>query len=467
MGVEAFGLIGFFLMLQVWLQLLDLGLSPALSREMSLYRAGSIGSDQAWERIRSLEWLLGLVTVFAVTFLVIFRNWIAVEWLGLNQLSPYQLRLCIVAMAAAAATRLLAGLYRFGLIGMERQLWVNGIGVLFVTVRFVGVIPFLAYVSSAAITFFTFQAAVGFLELLVFAWKIYRSLPGYPVNAFPTCRALQSMFPIAGAMAFMGGIWIFLTQIDKLILSRVLTLESYGYFTLAVVVAGGLLSALAPLNQVLQPRMTILVSRQRKDELCQLYRLATQMITAGFITVGGTMAIFADAFLYAWTGNAETVQFAAPILFWYGLANALIGVLILPFLLQFAHGHLRLHVIGNVLLSITLLPALIYTARIYGGVGCGVSLLIARLLFLFLWVPLVHRRFLPDLVWSWIVNDFGKVAVPILIILMFIQWIIPPIENRVMLSGAIILSSSVALLAGLFVGSRSRRFLLDMVRRKA
>jgi O-antigen/teichoic acid export membrane protein len=28
MGAEAFGLIGFFLMLQAWLQLLDLGFSP-------------------------------------------------------------------------------------------------------------------------------------------------------------------------------------------------------------------------------------------------------------------------------------------------------------------------------------------------------------------------------------------------------------------------------------------------------
>lgn len=40
MGAEAFGLVGFFLMLQTWLQLLDLGMSSTFSREMSLYRAG-------------------------------------------------------------------------------------------------------------------------------------------------------------------------------------------------------------------------------------------------------------------------------------------------------------------------------------------------------------------------------------------------------------------------------------------
>lgn len=33
MGAEAYGLIGFFTMLQGWLQLLDLGMSPTMGRE--------------------------------------------------------------------------------------------------------------------------------------------------------------------------------------------------------------------------------------------------------------------------------------------------------------------------------------------------------------------------------------------------------------------------------------------------
>ncbi len=38
LGSEAFGLIAFFALLQSWLQLLDLGMSPTLGREVSRLR---------------------------------------------------------------------------------------------------------------------------------------------------------------------------------------------------------------------------------------------------------------------------------------------------------------------------------------------------------------------------------------------------------------------------------------------
>ena len=79
------------------------------------------------------------------------------------------------------------------------------------------------------------------------------------------------MWPTASAMAFMAGMWVFLTQIDKLILSRILSLEAFGYFSLAIAVAGGVLILTPPLNQVLQPRMIILAVQGRSDELQTLY----------------------------------------------------------------------------------------------------------------------------------------------------------------------------------------------------
>ena len=40
MGAEAYGLVGFFAMLQAWFQLLDMGLTPTMSRETARYRGG-------------------------------------------------------------------------------------------------------------------------------------------------------------------------------------------------------------------------------------------------------------------------------------------------------------------------------------------------------------------------------------------------------------------------------------------
>ncbi len=301
------------------------------------------------------------------------------------------------------------------------------------------------------------------MELLTFIFLMYHELPESPSTLLPSWSAFQAMLPVAGAMAFMSGIWIVITQTDKLILSKVLSLEEYGNYTIAIALAGGLLSLLIPLNQVLQPRMTVLVAQKKFTELHELYRQTTQFITALFFALGGTLAIFAELTLYTWTGNSTTAQTSAPILLYYGLANAFIGALALPFMLQFAHGYLRLHVIGSLIQSATLLPALIYASIHYGGVGAGITLMTARFLFILLWIPLVHRRLIPDIIWKWPLHDVGKVAIAIFIFLLAAHELLPQVENRmfsVFMLSCIFFSS---LLVGLLSGDYSRKHVISLI----
>lgn len=174
------------------------------------------------------------------------------------------------------------------------------------------------------------------------------------------------------------------------------------------------------------------------------------------------MAIFAEPLLRAWTGDAVASHAAAPILFWYGLANATIGLLLLPFMLQFAHGRLRLHVIGNVLMVSLLLPLMIIGALRYGGAGAGAALLFANMVFVVLWVPQVHKRFLPERVWQWPLLDVGRVAVPVMVALLAGRQLMPDVESRgltVVLLGLVLL---VAIAVGLLFGSRTRGLVLGL-----
>jgi O-antigen/teichoic acid export membrane protein len=359
-------------------------------------------------------------------------------------------------MAIAAALRLVVGLYRASLIGLGHQIQVNGIAVLFASLKFIGVLPLLIYWSSAPSTFFIYQAIVGALELLVFAWMLYRVMPANPTGPVPSLRSLRTMLPMAGAMAFSALMWSFITQADKLILSKLLSLQAYGYFTLATLVAGGVLMLVPPLNQVLQPRMTMLLSESRDNELRDLYQQATQIVTAVFFSVGGVMALFAEPLLLAWTNDATAAHVAAPVLFWYGLANATIGLLLLPFLLQFAHGYLRLHVIGNTLMVVLLLPLIVIAASRFGGEGAGAALLIANLTYIVFWIPIVHKRLMPEMLWTWPLLDVARVAVPVFLFLVLVRQLMPDIESRLVLAlflGAVLL---LVLALGLLLGNRSR-----------
>ncbi|MCP5004003.1 MAG: oligosaccharide flippase family protein [Planctomycetes bacterium] len=57
LGPEAYGLVGFFTMMQAWLALLDMGLSPTLSWQVA-YKRG-----QAGEKLRSIRKLLRSIEI--------------------------------------------------------------------------------------------------------------------------------------------------------------------------------------------------------------------------------------------------------------------------------------------------------------------------------------------------------------------------------------------------------------------
>src|SRR5258706_15687801 len=99
MGIEAFGLIGFYLMLQAMLQVLDLGLSPTMNREMARYSVQPEKASEAHDLVRSLEvcyWLIGLVLGAA---LLAVAPWIASHWIRGSTMPVSSVRQAIMLMA--------------------------------------------------------------------------------------------------------------------------------------------------------------------------------------------------------------------------------------------------------------------------------------------------------------------------------------------------------------------------------
>lgn len=465
MGAEATGMVGFFLMLQAFLQLLDLGLSPSLAREMSLFRAGVLDARAARERLRGLEWILGSIALIAVIVLMAARGWIVADWLKIKELAADEVSLSLAAMVIAAAARWLAGLYRSGLTGLEQQVTLNIATVVFATLKFGGVVPMLAWWSAAPQTFFVFQAAAGVTELVALSALLYRALPLCAVSKWPKWSALRGMWPVARAMAFMSAMWIVVMQLDKLILSTILSLDAFGLYTIASSAAGSVMVLVPPMYQVLQPRMTVLSAQDSGEELKQLYCSASQFAAVAFAALSGGMAFFAESALWAWTGDYGVAHEAAPILAWYGLANGLAGMLALPFMLQFAHGYLRLHVIGNIVLGVTLLPALAIAATSYGAVGAGQVLFCANAIFLVFWVPMVYRRLMPDLTWQWLWQEVAPAASATLVALSAFSTLIRTgVEaGRVQAGGGLIVAVFASFFIGLMAGKRTRGAILGLV----
>lgn len=181
MGVESFGLIGVFTLLQAWLALLDMGMTPTLNREMARFTAGAHTPQSIRDLLRSLE-LIALAMSAAIGVLVwAAADWLAADWLRVEKLPLETVSQAIALMGVVVALRFMEGLYRGAILGLQRQVFYNAANSLFATVRAVGALAVLAWVSPTIEAYFAWQGIVSLVSLATLAAAAHRELPRPPL----------------------------------------------------------------------------------------------------------------------------------------------------------------------------------------------------------------------------------------------------------------------------------------------
>ena len=407
MGAEAYGLVGFYAMLQAWFVLLDMGLTPTMARETARFQGGANDALSLRRLLRALEGIFIGVALLGAAAMMLGSNFIATKWLKVQQLPLVEVQNAIMLIAMVVALRWVCGLYRGAINGFERMVWLNSFNMVIATVRFALVVPFLIYVEATPTYFFGYQLVVALIEVAVLVTQTYRLMPKVDTNrSIPWAwQPLRAVLKFSLTIAFTSAVWVLVTQTDKLILSGLIPLTDYAFFTLAVLVASGIMVISGPISGALLPRMTKLNAEGDDAGLFRLYRNATQMVAVIAIPAALMLAFFAEPILWAWTGNAEIARKAAPVLTLYALGNGILALAAFPYYLQFAKGDLKLHLIGNALFVTIFIPLLFWATRKYGMIGAGYAWIIANLLPFIFWLPFVHRRFVKGLHIQWLLHD--------------------------------------------------------------
>ncbi|MGZ0718274.1 oligosaccharide flippase family protein [Pseudomonas palleroniana] len=415
MGAETYGLVGFFTMLQAWFTLLDLGLTPTISRETARFKAGAISPLAYRQLFRALSSIFFVIALVGGGVLAMLSAYIADGWLKVQALSQFEVRTALQIMAVSVAMRWLGGLYRGVITGAEHIVWLSGYSVFLATLRFIIVLPVMSYFGYTPLVFFTYQLIVALLDTFGMWLKTLTLLPRVDKGVDAIGWSLQPVKPILKfsiAIAFTSSVWILVTQTDKLILSSILSLSDYGHFTMAVLIASGIMVISGPISGAIMPRMAKLHTEKKFEELVLVYRNATQLVSILAGTAAITLAFCAEPLLAAWTGDAALARQIAPILKLYAIGNSLLAVGAFPYYLQYAMGNLRYHLIGAAGMVTVLIPSVIIAANMYGGLGAGFVWLAINLLFLFGWVPYVHYKLMPEMQGSWLWGDVVKVVAP-------------------------------------------------------
>lgn len=238
--------------------LLDMGLTPTLSREAARFNGGALSALDLRRLVRAFEGIFLAVGVAGALVLIAGAGLIADHWLKVQQLDLFEVQRAVMLMAVIVALRWIGGLYRGAVSGFERIVWLSGYNIVIATLRFVLVVPFLIHVGATPTHFFGYQLVVAVIELVVIVAKTYRLLPAVSAPGWIRWewRPLRGVMRFALSAALTSAIWVLVTQTDKLVLSGLLSLSEYAIFTLAMLVASGIALLSSPITGAILPRLT-------------------------------------------------------------------------------------------------------------------------------------------------------------------------------------------------------------------
>ncbi|RMG85934.1 MAG: polysaccharide biosynthesis protein [Chloroflexi bacterium] len=468
LGIEVYGLIGLYLTLETWLKLLDMGMTPTLSREMARFIGGSHNVESIRDLMRSIEILVISIAILIASSAYLGSQWAARTWLKAESLPAPEVAQAIIIMGLVTAVRYVEGLYRSCLVGLQRQVLVNVVDSSMATLRGLGAVGVLVWVSPSIEAFFFWQGIVSFLSLILLAIFTYSSLPRLEGKARFSIAALRGVYQFLAGTVLITLVSLLNTQIDKLLLSNLLTLSEFGYYTIAVTVAGAVLMVISPITQALYPRLTQLHADGDRKQLICTYHLGAQLVSVIAGSVAIVLIVFAETLLHLWTHDSELSHRVAPLLRLLVLGNLLNGLLHIPFQAQLAFGWTSLGIrIGSIAALITV-PSILWAVPIYGAEGAAWVWVFTRAAILIVGAQFMFHRILITEKWHWYWQDIALPIFSILFVVMGLQWLLPNPTNiftqLATLAGAFIVSLAAASLAAPYIRRRATKYVIPTLR---
>jgi O-antigen/teichoic acid export membrane protein len=411
----------------------------------------SRGSEQeSRDLVRTLEsvyWGVGIV--IGVT-LVVLAPVIAQHWIRTDRIPSQTVQQAIMIMGLIVAVQWPVGLYEGGLVGLQQQVLLNSMRVGMATIQHGGAVLALWLISPTILTYFTWQIVVGMVQVVVLAYCLWKLLPGTSNRSAFRKALLKKNWKFAAGMMSISITSIILTQTDKIILSRMLPLTLFGYYTLAFNGANSLSLLVNPVCSALFPKLSQLhMGTDNEDIVADYYHKGCQVVSIVILPTACILALFSHQFLLLWVRNSVVAENTNLILSMLVIGSLLNAVMTMPFTLQLAYGWTTLSFLKNVIAAIVLVPLMIWLTNLYGAFGAAAVWIILNGGYFFIEIPIMHNRVLKREMWRWYFQDVGMPLCVVLTLVFFSRIFVPHIESLYLSLTWILVTGLLAILSAM------------------
>lgn len=415
-GLEAYGIVGLLLSAQALIFALDLGLSAAINRFVARYQALE-DLPSARNLIVSASPVYGAFALAIILMTSLVSPWVAESWLVLERLSIESVARSIAIMGVIIALRFWLTLYQSALIGAGRVDISSLVGLVSITAAQLGGVSLAVATGDVKVylMWLLLCSAIHWCFLRHYAWRVLR-------HATPPHRgaeALKRVFRFALGMAGVSLTGMLLMQADRLVLSRVVSLDDFAAYTLCWSLASGLYMILTPAFNYLAPRFASIVAAREYARLAIEYRYCTRVFAALLLPSAVVGTLSASELILVFSGSPDVASSMHDSLVYLLAGTALNGIMHFPYALQLAHGKSNMALGINILLCVTFVPVLLFLVNLLGARGAALAWLLVNAVYVIVGLALTHRylRGTPRLA-AWVLRDLGPSLLLALVVLL-------------------------------------------------
>lgn len=447
LGTEAYGLIGFFVLLQNFTSFLDFGLSITINRLIAQAKVIINGFAPFGYLLKAIEYGFMIVSIAITTTMYLNSDFISSKWIKSTTLAHTGIAYSLELMSLIIALKLYATFYRSGINGFEDQIWNNKVNILINTLKYGGSIVLLIFFSQNITTYFEYQLIIAVFEVIVLRQRFYKNMPNlvvYHRSDKIDWLEILKIVPFALSITYTSAAVIIIMQLDKLLLSSTISLKELGYLNVISSVTGLILVMATPIFLAYFPKITALAANNKAVEMRAVYTDMTKIVALITASATAMIACNAEGIIYAITGSRAAQAWSSEVLVYYAIGTGFYVLGSVPYYLLNSLGNLKLYVLGCTISLVFLTPAIFFIVQTYGVLGVSYLWMLYGFIWFILWGMLVHNKVLPKFHTQWLFKDIAPLVVSTGITTFIVSYLINISENE---------SRALIVVQGLVIGA--------------
>lgn len=417
LGVGSYGIIGFFLSLQAIFIFLDMGIGAAVNREMARHYHDKSQKGYLRNLSHSLQVIYWGIGLLIGVVLFIAAPILAQGWFKSNELPTDTVTSVFIIFALTMIVRWPYGLYSSGLRGMQHQVTLNVYELFWNLAKSIGSWLVLKYISPTLTAFLWYQFIITVLQtsgIVIVFWK-YLSVKAAALK-FDT-EILKNLSRYAAGMGIGIILANLVAQLDKIIVSKMVSDTTFGYYSIANNIAMLVYSISLPMYMAIFPHFTKHVQDKNEKLLTADFHYYAKLLSTLLLPFGVIIIFNAETVLHLWLKQGEIAEKSAVILQWL-MCSTICNALMMPVhTLLVAKVRIRFMIYSQIIELICMVPVMYVLINKFGVKGGAMGMFILYFCYLLVQAPLIFRTIKSNhLTLTWYLKDILLFLPPLILI---------------------------------------------------